>query len=466
MTAIKIDFQRCLMTLGIVLTMLVAGCGGGATGTSAQSTDGTRIVAGTFSSSQIYINSSTLGIKQASIQFSALKATTPLANQSITLTLDTQSQAAGVTFAGGGTSTTVITDASGLTPLAYIQSGDIPTSVSIIGRLNSNSAVFATASGLSVASGSPTQSRTSLAISKTSIEGWDHDGETVGLTMAMADRLGNPVPDGTTVNFVATAGGYVTPPTCTTTNSKCSVTLNSGGTRVYKRVAVLAYASGEQSFTDNNGNNIYDTGEIFVPLGTPYLDENRNGSYDSGEQTIGTAPGSNTCTSASFPSVANTCTSTWSNNARVRAETEIFYPSSYPTILVGEVTTPSTSTTLTGFKVAPATTAGFKVFITDLDTQAGPDGYQAPPGSSVTAALVGALPSGKTCTVAVDIADIGTSASFEYTNGSTKKIYYYYPTTHSVVLTEGASGHCSGRTITVTVKTPKNVSTSQSVLIP
>jgi len=47
------------------------------------------------------------------------------------------------------------------------------------------------------------------------------------------------------------------------------------------RITVVAYALGEESFIDANGNNVYDCGESFQDLGDIYIDRAFNGVYDS-----------------------------------------------------------------------------------------------------------------------------------------------------------------------------------------
>ena len=146
---------------------------------------------------------------------------------------------------------------------------------------------------------------------------------TSALTIIASDRLGEPVPDGTAINFI-TEGCQITPATCTTTNGTCAVTFRSadykpigetidygGSTGVQGavaalaydgstpitidhdttigpalfvqngRVTVLAYALGEESFVDSNGNNMWDPGETFYDLGDLFLDSNENGIWDS-----------------------------------------------------------------------------------------------------------------------------------------------------------------------------------------
>jgi len=111
----------------------------------------------------------------------------------------------------------------------------------------------------------------------------------------MSDHFGNPVPDGTAVNFFAESGLVAGQPvvqglpvgSCVTTNSTCSATFTSQGTRPANgRVTVLAYAVGEEGFTDHNGNGTVDNiGEmvdvngISTDIGDAYLDANEDGIY-------------------------------------------------------------------------------------------------------------------------------------------------------------------------------------------
>ena len=46
-------------------------------------------------------------------------------------------------------------------------------------------------------------------------------------------------------------------------------------------VTVLAYTSGEEEFSDSNGDGVYTPGETFTDLGEPYLDANDNGRWDA-----------------------------------------------------------------------------------------------------------------------------------------------------------------------------------------
>jgi len=50
------------------------------------------------------------------------------------------------------------------------------------------------------------------------------------------------------------------------------------------RSVVLAFAQGEESFTDSNGNGQYDFGEPFVDLPEAWLDKNEDGVFDNGSR--------------------------------------------------------------------------------------------------------------------------------------------------------------------------------------
>lgn len=203
-----------------------------------------------------------------------------------------------------------------------VTSGPVPTPVWVVATLASNPAITSQSNALTITTGLPSQNFFSLSVSTHNIEGWSFDGVTTNLTVIASDRLGNPVPNGTVVNFVSEGGqiqgGTSGLGTCTTTAGTCALTLKSanyrpvgettnlapgslagavpavdgatpitinGGPALYVqngRVTVLAYALGEKSFVDSNGNNQWDPGETFYDLGDPFLDSNENGRWDSG----------------------------------------------------------------------------------------------------------------------------------------------------------------------------------------
>mgnify|MGYP002137315599 CR=1 FL=1 len=112
------------------------------------------------------------------------------------------------------------------------------------------------------------------------------------MSWRVADRQGNPVPAGSAVNFVA-SHGQVQGTCLLDAASQCSVTYTSQGLRPASgRAVILAYMDGEESFIDQNGDNIWQSGETFYDVGLAYRDDNGNGTYDiATEQTY---PGGST----------------------------------------------------------------------------------------------------------------------------------------------------------------------------
>lgn len=325
-------FRIAFILAVIVLTSAITSCGGGAS-ESSQAVDGTTISASTPSVSSIYIANSAASNKQATLFFTVTKNGVPQPNITINVSLNSQALAAGVTFFGGSTSLSLLTSSSGLTPSFAVVSGNIPTNVVVKGAIADKPSVVDYSVAITVSSGSPAQDRFSLAIEtdKTVTESWSNI-TLVGVAAYVADRLGNPVPDGTTINFSASSGGTVTS-SCATVNSSCSVsvTLNRNGSSS-PFVSILAYAVGEETFIDTNGNNKYDSGELFVDLGNIYRDDDLSNSYSVGEQIFPTTNnGTSACPvfetgkpNAKLYSVPNTCSGGWNDTIQIRARTVLY----------------------------------------------------------------------------------------------------------------------------------------------
>jgi len=209
-------------------------------------------------------------------------------------------------------------DANGEVTTSVI-SGTVPTPVWVVARVHDNPTIVSQSNTLAITTGLPSQNFFSLSFQSFNIEGWNYDGVTSTITIIASDRLGNPVPDGTVITFI-TEGSQITPASCSTTGGSCTVTFKSseykpidettttqplgavaaltcdgspieitygdgstsGPLYVQRgRVTMLAYALGEKSFVDSNGNNKYDSGETFYDLGDLYIDFNENGTWDS-----------------------------------------------------------------------------------------------------------------------------------------------------------------------------------------
>lgn len=221
-----------------------------------------------------------------------------------------------------------------------VQSGTVPTPVWVIASVAGNTSITTQSNKLSISTGRPSQQRFSLSLDKHNIEGWNYDGVTTTATINAADRLGNPVPNGTTINFIAEGGSVVS--TCETTDGACSVQVKSQEFRPVTsgtlpksesgRVSLIAYALGEEHFEDLNGNNRYDTGETFNDLGYLYIDRQENSTWETTEQFVPYGNQSTACVNsvAAFdtPSRPNTCDGVW-GQAHVRRATVVVFSGSF-----------------------------------------------------------------------------------------------------------------------------------------
>ena len=282
-----------------------------------------------------------------------------LPNRSVTLTLLTRS--GGVTMEGGIADVVQISDAAGRVTVR-VNSGTIPTPVRVAAKLTDTPTIATVSSNLSVAVGLPSQLNFSLSQQTKNIEGFNIDGTPNTYNIIASDRSGNPVPSGTSINFV-TEGGQV--------ESIRQVQLVGGLARATAqfisadprpadgRVTVTAYALGEESFIDQNGNNAYDVGvEPFQDLGRVFKDRLFDGLYDASvdeyiptniddgqaclapSATPGSTPATNALLAldASIPSVGgSTCDTKWSGAGKVyvRRATETVLSTSAARLLWG-----------------------------------------------------------------------------------------------------------------------------------
>lgn len=152
------------------------------------------------------------------------------------------------------------TDSTG-TVQTSVQSGTIPTPVRVAAQASRNgSTITGLSDALTISTGLPIQKAMSISADKYNIEGLEYDGVQANITVRMADQYGNPISDGTTVNFVTEGGavGSSSQGACQTVNGGCTVPLTSQSFRpVNGRVTVLAYAQGIEDFTDTNGDGQY-----------------------------------------------------------------------------------------------------------------------------------------------------------------------------------------------------------------
>jgi len=221
----------------------------------------------------------------------------PIGGQAVNFSLSTI--AGGITFANGLTTSSAISDATTGQAVVTVNSGTVSTPVRVVATTGTLSAQ---SDQLTITTGIPDQDSFSVSATKLNIEGLNFDGETTVLTARLADHFNNPVPDGTAVNFVAEGGsiGNNGLGSCSTLAGACSATLTTQLPRPTDgRVTVLAFAVGEESFTDLDGDGLADkvnsltgTTELFdindpsSDMGEAFLDYNENKTRDANEPFI------------------------------------------------------------------------------------------------------------------------------------------------------------------------------------
>ncbi|RVU47423.1 Ig-like domain-containing protein [Rubrivivax rivuli] len=305
--------------------------------------------------SEIYLKGS--GFAENSIVSFQVRDANGLGVPNQVVTLEATSLAGGLLIDDGAVPVTKRTDSNG-NVLVRINAGTVPTPVRVRATLAASN-ISTVSSNLAVAVGLPSQQNFSLSQGTFNIEGYNIDGRPNTYLVIASDRLGNPVPEGTAINFV-TEGGQVQAIRFTTlSNGLASATANfqsSSPRPPDGRVTVLAYALGEESFLDTNGDNVFTPGEDFQDLGDVFLDRLFNGSFNGNEDqfislSISGVDACRTATSqllrlgsgepsrvlSNTGAALNTCVSGWGRAYVRRAIQTVF----------------STSETRLGWRVAP-----------------------------------------------------------------------------------------------------------------
>ncbi len=249
------------------------------------------------------------------------------------------------TFIGGLSlsPTSAVTDVNGNVNVKVF-AGDVTTVVRVIATAldEFGDGEVSTVSGaIAVSAGVPDQKSISLSVEGGFVveDAFNTDGVTRTLTVRMADRLNNSVPDGTFANFSTEYG--VIEPSCQTVDGACSVVWTSQNPRLpalpenqalvktiwdedYScpshngdfgpcpdslgdiqggRSTVQVTSPGEESYIDRNGNNIFDQAEadanLFSNLTEAHLDHNEDGDYNPATQTCIDMPDTLTCLAGS-----------------------------------------------------------------------------------------------------------------------------------------------------------------------
>lgn len=359
----------------------------------------------------IIFQSGSPGINTSQIKFRLLDTLNqPVQGQTVTASLSNTD--GGINFCNGPSEGA--TDSAGEVGFS-VCAGTLPTTVSVKASLkDSNPAISTNSNLLTIQTGLPTQrffdiSASSLNIYAGAFRTSLFSGNTTDITVRLADRQGNPVPNGTSVTFVSEGGQLNTgadQSRCTLTGGACTVQLIGqdyrplgsaapGGDPRPGRVTVLAYTDGEESFQDGDKNNRYDAGELFEDLGSPYIDKDESGDLlaayvalqggtNQDEQAYplpaGVA-GALGCPSNSNVglSVQNTCNGRWDRLTKVRRSIVIVFSG-------GEIGQPSDyDATIPANKrseVLQASRGGIVVRLADLN------GNPLPSGSSIAVEVI------------------------------------------------------------------------------
>lgn len=209
----------------------------------------------------------------------------PVPNTKVTFT---PSNAVGGLFVSPVENTT---DANGMVQTT-LNAGSAQTVVRVraSAQVSSGQTLTTQSEQLIISTGIPDADSVSLSVEKFSLDG-RCDGDSSQITIRLADRYNNPVPANTAVSFTA-EGGKINSACFTgdpiadplTEAGVCSVLFNvQNPVPADGRVSILASALGEESFTDQNSNGFFDTGETIKDILEPFVDNNENGVYNSGE---------------------------------------------------------------------------------------------------------------------------------------------------------------------------------------
>lgn len=213
----------------------------------------------------------------------------PLAGQTVDFTLDTS--VGGISLIPAS----AVSDASGSVK-TIVNAGVISTPVRVAATVRGTN-ISVKSDQLTVSTGLPHQDGLSVAFSSPNPEALNYDDVIVTVSAMLSDHFGNPVPDGTSVYFTAFGGSIE--PAGATKNGIATVNWRSQNPRPTDGIAkILAYAIGEESFTDLNGNGLADPGEFtdipetFLsksgkstrdPASDPFIDFNGDGIYNVGD---------------------------------------------------------------------------------------------------------------------------------------------------------------------------------------
>ncbi|GLQ31185.1 invasin [Litoribrevibacter albus] len=257
-----------------------------------------------------------------------------------TVNFELTTDVGGITFSPASANT----NANGQVTVT-ITSGTVPTPVRVKANMTVGATTISTVSEqLNIGVGLPDQDSFSQALESFAVQAYNGANVQNTITLSAADHFGNPVVSGTTFTVIADKGGRVgsvnnnnAQASCEVTNQSeatqgsCTLTwlssgdnpdvdlnrsvrtniapLSRGKNDRFGRTNVLAYAIGEETFYDSNGNGVFDVecsncidtngdgtldgnldingdsvidssvSEAFDDMGEPFADINEDGVY-------------------------------------------------------------------------------------------------------------------------------------------------------------------------------------------
>ena len=222
--------------------------------------------------------------EQSTVRFRVVdQVSGPVAGKDVTFALNTT--VGGISL----TPTSATSDINGEVQ-TVVQSGTVATTLRVTAT-EVETGVSTQSDLMTISTGIPHQNAFSIALGTCNTNTFNVDGHVVPVSVILSDRFQNPVPDGTAIAFTAEGGQIVNG--CVTDGGGCSVNWTSANPRPTAlsgdiagqtggRVTIVATAIGEESFLDQNGDFVYDSGESFGDLEERFRDDNENGVFDVG----------------------------------------------------------------------------------------------------------------------------------------------------------------------------------------
>jgi hypothetical protein len=166
-----------------------------------------------------------------------------------------------------------VTDASGRATTT-VTSGIQASAVRVVASVTTNPGIAAQSTAVSIVGAPPAVNHFSVAAKQLNIQGRVAFGLSNQISAFVNDRFGNAVPPGTAVSFVTNAASVVSPTTTDASGVATATLLTEGLVPPSGIVTVMAVTRGEESFLDNNGNGIFDTGDTVLTddLPEPFID--------------------------------------------------------------------------------------------------------------------------------------------------------------------------------------------------